>query len=225
MDKSPSSSLASSSSKGEKDWVFLKEGTNDNFDNIVSMKIPYNTIRTSHKQTNCKLNNNINKHKYKIERRECKGHNEDIGGEQVRVKCPVEYKVEFCEQCNNFRIHQDNEHVIQCDDIIENELIHPEAEIVGIHPKVKVILNELITKNVQYLLPAQAHIYLNQESVRKNEMKGLPMPTKAQVTYYIRNYRNSNNIQSNRISDLKELIKEYKISPDENRGFFFWVRE
>ena len=114
MDKSPSSSLASSSSKGEKDWVFLKEGTNDNFDNIVSMKIPYNTIRTSHKQTNCKLNNNINKHKYKIERRECKGHNEDIGGEQVRVKCPVEYKVEFCEECNNFRIHQDNEHVIQC---------------------------------------------------------------------------------------------------------------
>ena len=104
MDKSPASSIASdgSSSKGI-DWVFLKEGTNDNFENIVTMKMSYNTIRTSHNRTYCKLNNNINKHKYKIEMRECKGHIEDIDGEQVRVKCPVEYKVEFCEECNTQR--------------------------------------------------------------------------------------------------------------------------
>jgi hypothetical protein len=219
MDTSPSSQ-ASGSSNDKKDWIFLKEGTNNNFKDIVTLKMPYNVVRTSHNKTNCRFNTKL-KHKYKIETRECKGHEEDIGGDVKRLHCPVEYKVEFCEECDEFRIQQANEHSIQCEDLIEDDLIHPEAEIIGIHPRVKIIINELISKNVQYLLPAQAHIYLNQESIRKSEMKGLPMPTKDQVAYYIRNYRTTNTTQSNKISDVKELIKEFKISTDENRGFFF----
>ena len=163
--------------------------------------MPYNVVRTSHSKTNCRFSTK-SKHKYKIETRECKGHEEDIGGDVKRLHCPVEYKEEFCEECGEFRIQQANEHSIQCEDIIEDGLIHPEAEIVGIHPRVKIIINELISKNVQYLLPAQAHIYLNQESIRKSEMKGLPMPTKDQVAYYIRNYRTTNTTQSNKISDV-----------------------
>ena len=54
MDKSPTLSQASSSGSSTKiDWVFLKEGTNDNFKDIVTIKMPYNIVRTSHNKTNC----------------------------------------------------------------------------------------------------------------------------------------------------------------------------
>jgi 2-iminoacetate synthase ThiH len=93
MNTSQTLSQTSSSSNEDKDWNFLREGATDNFYDTVTMKMPYNIIRTSHCRTYCKFNKSINtKHKYKIEKRECKGHNEDFDGDQQR-KCPVEYKV------------------------------------------------------------------------------------------------------------------------------------
>ncbi|CAF0930231.1 unnamed protein product [Brachionus calyciflorus] len=86
-------------------------------------------------------------------------------------------------------------------------LSHPESHVFGIHPKVKSILNDLIEKNVLYLKPLQAHIYLNMDDLINGEMKGLPMPDKNQIKYYIRSYRNTNNVFSNKVEDVKNLIK------------------
>ncbi|RNA06074.1 hypothetical protein BpHYR1_032852 [Brachionus plicatilis] len=97
---------------------------------------------------------------------------------------------------------------------VYNDLIHPESHAFGIHPKVKTILNDLVEKNILYLKPLQALIYLNTPEVINNEMKGLPMPDRNQIKYYIRSYRNINNVFSNKLEDVKQLIKKHVFNYD-----------
>ncbi|CAF1101211.1 unnamed protein product, partial [Brachionus calyciflorus] len=221
------SSQTSSSSGRGLEWDCLKEFYDEvELDEVLLTKIPYNSIRSSHSKTNCNLRIvcKVDKHKMHQETRLCKGHKIMDENEQIDLSCPVRYKVIRCQECSIFKLFQNNQHSIDCEDIIEyNDLTHPESHVFGIHPKVKLILNDLIEKNVLYLKPLQAHIYLNLDDIMNGEMKGLPMPDKNQIKYYIRSYRNTNHVFSNKVEDVKNLIKKYAFNNEmeEIMPFFF----
>ncbi|CAF1085177.1 unnamed protein product [Brachionus calyciflorus] len=76
-DASPQKDEVSSqcSSSRSLDWLLLKEtNSEDEIDEILQTKIPYNSIRSSHSKTNCKLRPiaKIDKHKMQQEIRKCK---------------------------------------------------------------------------------------------------------------------------------------------------------
>ncbi|CAF1014383.1 unnamed protein product [Brachionus calyciflorus] len=54
-------------------------------------------------------------------------------------------------------------------------------------------------------------------------MKGLPMPDRNKNKYYLRAYRNSNNVFSNKVEDVKNLVKGHLFSYELNdeTPFFF----
>ncbi|RNA18351.1 hypothetical protein BpHYR1_018328, partial [Brachionus plicatilis] len=85
----------------------------------------------------------IDKHKMHQEIRRCKGHVIMDGLEKVEMKCPVQFKVFRCDNCSTYKLFQNNEHSSGCEDIITDEdMVHPDSHVFGIHPKVKVIINE-----------------------------------------------------------------------------------
>ncbi|CAF0932007.1 unnamed protein product [Brachionus calyciflorus] len=219
--------ISQCSSTRRLEWDLFKEFTIETeLDEALLTKNPYNIIRSSHSKTNCNLKNvcKLDRHKIHQEKRICKGHTYMDENEEANLSCPVQYKVFRCNRCSCYQLLQNNQQSVDCDDIInDNDLIHPESHVFGIHPKVKLILNDLIEKNLVYLMPTQAHIYLNLTDVSNGEMKGLPMPDRNQVKYYLRAYRNSNNVFSNKVEDVKNLVKGHLFSYELNdeTPFFF----
>ncbi|RNA08256.1 hypothetical protein BpHYR1_030920 [Brachionus plicatilis] len=126
----------------------------EEMDETILTKIPYNSIRSSHTKTNCNLKAiaKIDKHKMHQEICRCKGHVIMDGLEKVEMKCPVQFKVFRCDNCSTYKLFQNNEHSNGCEDIITDvDMVHPDSHVFGIHPKVKVIINDLIEKNIQYI--------------------------------------------------------------------------
>lgn len=85
-----------SSSSREIECDQLKEfNLESDLDQALLIKLPYNTIRTSHSKTNCnnKIKCKIDRHKMHQERRMCEGHKIMDGNEEVHLECPVQYKV------------------------------------------------------------------------------------------------------------------------------------
>ncbi|RMZ98258.1 hypothetical protein BpHYR1_009397 [Brachionus plicatilis] len=74
-----------------------------------------------------------------------------------------------------------------------------------------------------YIQPIQTHIYLNQEEVLNGSMKGFPMPDRSRLKYYLKAYRNTFNVFSTKVEDVKNMIKTHIFSPEipETTSFFF----
>ncbi|RNA19910.1 hypothetical protein BpHYR1_048720 [Brachionus plicatilis] len=103
------------------EWnILLQANDEEEMDETILTKIPYNSIRSSHTKTNCNLKAiaKIDKHKMHQEIRRCKGHVIMEGLEKVEMKCPVQFKVFRCDNCSTYKLFQNNEHSSGCEDII-----------------------------------------------------------------------------------------------------------
>ena len=195
--KNNTSNNNAGNSGGKKhDWFLLREFDNETeaFD-CLKLKMPYSITRNSAANTYCKLKieTRVQKHKLKLSHKRCKGHKIEDGHSQSidaqYKKCPVQYKFVQCNICSIYQIFQYGKHSVDCLDIIEDgDEIHPDAQVFGIHPRVKIIIQNLLVKNPTYYTPQQICLYLNQKHIKDTLMKGLIIPDRESISHFLRSF-------------------------------------
>jgi len=89
--------------------------------------------------------------------------------------------------CSIYQIFQYGNHSVDCANIIEDaDEVHPEAQFFGIHPRVKLIIQDLLAKNPSYYSPQQISLYLNQKHIKETSMKGLIIPDRESISHFLR---------------------------------------
>ena len=179
-------------------WFLLKEFYNEiEALDCLKLKMPYSITRNSTNNTYCKLKieTRISKHKLKLSHKRCKGHKiNDIidlenGDTQEMKRCSVQYKYVQCVICSIFQIFQYGKHSVDCEDVVETaDGVHPDAQVFGIHPRVKLIIHDLLTKNPTYYQPQQISFYLNQKHIKDTIMKGLIIPDRESISHFVRSF-------------------------------------
>ena len=94
------------------------------------------------------------------------------------LTCTFKIKYQKCKPCNKANvIWQTGEHPVEQISATERR---------GIDSKVKLIIDDVITKSVR---PIDVFVYLNEEKTKQNEMKDLDQPTLLQLQSYLKTYR------------------------------------
>lgn len=207
------------------DWFLLKEFDNETeaFD-CLKLKMPYSITRNSAANTYCKLKieTRLQKHRLKLSHKRCKGHkiddNQAQSADAQYKKCPVQYKFVQCKICSIYQIFQYGKHSVDCLDIIgDGDEIHPDAQVFGIHPRVKLIIQNLLIKNPTYYTTQQISLYLNQKHIKDTLMKGLIMPDKESISHFLRSYAKSSNrllTSKDDMNDSESLLDKDQIADD-----------
>jgi hypothetical protein len=89
--------------------------------------------------------------------------------------------------CSIYQIFQYGNHSVDCLNIIEDaDEVHPDAQFFGIHPRVKLIIQNLLANNPSYYSPQQISLYLNQKHIKETSMKGLIIPDRESISHFLR---------------------------------------
>lgn len=79
---------------------------------------------------------------------------------------------------------------------------------------VKLIITDLLQKNIgDPLMPLQIHVWLN-EKAQEVLMKDKLMPTKDQIKHFLSKYKQDNKSRSNTVDDVAELVASNELNPE-----------